>query len=174
MKYIPVAEAIDTEKLRHFIDLARQYRLLMEEQQPVSPTVFLPQMQLLLAALYSAALKLDWIDLQSDVDYELEKIDLEKILEAVAEKIGDYRYYWSVFDPADMQDTAPGCGDLLDDLGDIYKDLQYSLRVFDLHTADSQENALWEFKFDFEKHWGFHCINALRALHFFIQKIENA
>jgi hypothetical protein len=62
----------------------------------------------------------------------------------------------------------------LDDLGDIYKDLQYSLRVFDLQIADSQENALWQFKFDFVKHWGEHCINALRALHFFIQKLENA
>jgi hypothetical protein len=110
MKYIPVSEAIDTEKLRHFIALARQYRLLMEEQQPVSPAVFLPQVQLLLADIYSAALKLDWIDLQSDVDYELDAVDLEKILWVVAEKIGDYRYYWSVFDPADMQNTAPGCG----------------------------------------------------------------
>ncbi|MDO7885441.1 DUF5063 domain-containing protein [Hymenobacter cheonanensis] len=174
MKYISVAEAIGTEKIRHFVALARQYCLLIEDMRPVSAVVFLPQVQQLLSDLYSAALKLDWIDLQSNVDYELGKIDLDKILCIVAEKICDNRYYWSVFDPTDMENTSPSCGDLLDDLGDIYKDLQYSLRVFDLQTADSQENALWEFKFAFDKHWGYHCINALRALHFFIQKIENA
>ena len=169
MRFISIAEAIGTEKLRQFIALARQYCLLIEERQPVSPAVFLPQMQQLLADLYSAALKLDWIDLQSNIDYELEKIDFAKLLRVVAEKVGDYRYYWSVFDPTSMEDTDAGCDDLLYDLGDIYKDLQYSLRVFDLQTVDSQENAVWQFKHDFARHWSRHCVNALRSLHFFVQ-----
>ncbi|MDO7874116.1 DUF5063 domain-containing protein [Hymenobacter sp. ASUV-10] len=172
MKCIPIAEAIGTEKLRQFIVLARRYCALIEAPQPVAPEAFLPEMQQVLAVLYAAALRLDWIDLQSNVDYEVAKIDLQAILVIVAEKVGDNRYYWNVFDPTDMTDEPPVCYDLLDDLGDIYKDLQYSLRVFDLQTADSQENAVWGFNHDFSAHWGQHCINAMRALHFFVQKLE--
>lgn len=168
MKTVTLAEALGTEKLQQFLAIARRYCLFIEDQQPMPPVVFLPQVQQLLLDLYTAALSLDWINLQSKADYETKKIDLPKILRVVAEKLDNSRYYWSVFDPTSESDAEAGCGDLLDDLGDIYKDLACSLIIFDLQTADSQENALWQFKFDFAKHWGDHCINALRALHFFL------
>ncbi|GAB3636942.1 hypothetical protein GCM10027422_25320 [Hymenobacter arcticus] len=174
MKTVRLAEALAAEIFQKFILIARRYCLLIENQQPVTPAVFLPQVQLLLLDLYTAALNLDWIDLQSNIDHKTEEIDLPKILRVVAEKIGDSRYYWSVFDPTSEVDTEAVCGDLLDDLGDIYKDLSHALIVFDLQTIDSQEDAVWRFKFDFVHHWSDHCVNAIRALHYFIQKMEAA
>jgi hypothetical protein len=124
--------------------------------------------QLLLLDLYAAALQLEWVELQHSTDYEIPKIDLTKTLRTLAEKVGSNRYYRSVIDPISEVATEASCGDAWDDLGDIYKDLSYSLIIFDLQRPDSQENAIWQFKYDFAKHWGDHCINALQALHFIL------
>lgn len=171
-EYIPIEQILRTEQLERFIVTARHYCLLIEDKQLVSPEVFLPQTRRVLLDLYSAALSLEWVDLQSNADPEVEKINLPAILHLVADKTGENRFYWSVFDPTSMEETDAGCDDLLDDLGDIYQDLKYSLLLFDLQTNDGLENAVWGFKSDFTTHWGQHCINALRALHYFIQKIE--
>ncbi|RZJ93214.1 MAG: DUF5063 domain-containing protein [Hymenobacter sp.] len=170
MKTLLLAEVLSTEKFWDFISIACQYCLLIESRQPVVSEEFIKEIQKSLLGLYSAALLLDWVDLQTNVEPEVRQINLPLILRAIEEKLATYRYYWSVFNPTDMNDTEPSCDDLHDDLGDIYKDLKYSLLVFDLQTADSQETAVFEFKFDFENHWGSHCINALRALHFFIKE----
>ncbi|RZK36362.1 MAG: DUF5063 domain-containing protein [Hymenobacter sp.] len=173
MKYVPLVEMLGSESFQRFTTLSRHYCLLIESKEPVVPEAFLKQMQQVLLDLYSAALKLEWIDLQTNVEPEVPKTNLPLILRVIEGKLAAYRYYWSVFDPVSMDDIEPSCGDLHDDLGDIYKELKYSLLVFDLQTADSQENAAWQFKNDFVSHWSDHCINALRALHFFIQKVEN-
>ncbi len=34
---------------------------------------------------------------------------------------------------------------------------------------DCKSLSLWKFKFDFDCHWGDHCINALAAVHYFLQ-----
>ena len=173
-KHLPLEQILGTKKLESFIAAARHYCFLVEDKKQVLPQVFLPQIRWALLILYTAALNLEWVNLQSNEDPEVEKIDLPAILQLAANKIGEYRFYWSVFDPTSMEETDAGCDDLLDDLGDIYTDLKYSLSLFDLQTIDGLENAVWSFKFDFSAHWGQHCINALRALHYFIQKIDTA
>jgi hypothetical protein len=47
-----------------------------------------------------------------------------------------------VFDPTKDDDIEPVCGDLLDDLGDIYKDLKNSLLLFDKGTPAEIESAV--------------------------------
>lgn len=125
-----------------------------------------------LLKLYDTALKLQWVDLQSNVEYDdqLDAVEFERILFRLEEKLEDFRYYWHVFDPANDKDPAAVCGDLMDDLSDIYQDLKYSIMIFNLDKQDCKENALWQFKFGFEKHWGYHCIKALGAIHFYLQK----
>lgn len=122
-----------------------------------------------LLKLYELGTNLPWVDLQSNVDYDdkLSDIEFKGLLDNIASKIGDNRFYWHVFDPTNENDKEPVCGDLVDDLGDIYKDLKYSILIFNLNQLDSKENAVWQFKFDFDSHWGDHCINALNAIHFF-------
>ena len=61
--------------------------------------------------------------------FKLEEKEFEKILFFISERL-DNRYYWHVFDPSNQVDTEPVCGDLLDDLGDIYKDLKRSILIF--------------------------------------------
>lgn len=69
-------------------------------------------------------------------------------------------FYWEVFDPFVQEDAV--CGNLADDLSDIALDLQKGMREF---TAGRTGNAVFEWKFGFNGHWGSHAVNALRALH---------
>ncbi len=69
-------------------------------------------------------------------------------------------FYWEVFDP--YEQSEPVCGSLSDDLLDVYRDLQRGLALWD---ADHKKEAVWEWRFNFDFHWGDHAIDALRALH---------
>ena len=114
------------------------------------------------------------VDLQSDKEYEekLSLTDFQAVIFSVAEQLGSAHYYWHVFDPTNDLDTTPVCGDLLDNLGDIYKDLKCSLMIFGLGKEDCEEIALWHLKFDFDAHWSEHCVNALSAMHLYVKKLQ--
>lgn len=132
---------------------------------------FLKKTRQHLLNLYDSALSLPWVDLQSNVEYE-EKLDSDKFDQAVSfinYRLDPIRYYWHVFDPTNEKDLEPVCGDLVDDLQDIYQELKFSILTFNLDKVDCKENALWQFKFSFDRHWDDHCINALSAIHFFLQ-----
>jgi len=143
----------------------------IETFEPETEMIFLVQLQKNLLTLYQAGLNLGWIDLESDVDYEeeLNKDELEKTFHFTAQRL-PIQYYWEIFDPHDKTDNQAVCGDLLDDIIDIYKDIKSVLLILHIGTEDSIGEAIWQFKFYFQAHWGDHCINALRAIHHYLQK----
>jgi hypothetical protein len=121
--------------------------------------------------LYQSALDLPWVDLQSNLEYgeKLNSEEFDKVVSFIADRLGETRYYWHVFDPTKESELDAVCGDLVDDLQDIYQDIKFSFLTFNLDQKECKENALWQFKFDFDKHWDDHCINALSGIHFFLQ-----
>jgi hypothetical protein len=123
-----------------------------------------------LQSLYFGGQKLEFVDLNYNPDFEdvLPKAQLEIILNNLAFRLHN-RFYWHVFEPTKEANISPVCSDLLDDLGDIYKDLKTSLLLFDKETPAGIESAVWKFKWSFDNHWGDHCINVIYALHYFIQ-----
>lgn len=73
---------------------------------------------------------------------------------------GEYDIYWELFDPYEFSDA--GAGSLSDDFLDIYRDLAPGLVLYE---AGREGRAAWEWRFNFEIHWGRHAVAALRALH---------
>lgn len=72
-----------------------------------------------------------------------------------------FEVYWEVFDP--YVDEAPVAGELSDDLLDVYFDVK---RGLDLWQSNAPRTAaIWQWRFDFDHHWGDHAVDALRALH---------
>ena len=75
--------------------------------------------------------------------------------------------YWEVFDP--YEEGAPVGGSLSDDLLDVYGDLRRGLALWEqggvTKRGELRIAAIWEWRFQFEIHWGDHAIDALRALH---------
>ena len=70
--------------------------------------------------------------------------------------------YSEVFDPYDREDHEPVVGSLSDDLLDVYRDIRGGLWSWE---TDATANAIWEWRFSFDTHWGDHAADALRALH---------
>jgi len=162
----------DSEDVFNFINVARSYCTFIESYQSKNVKEFLLVMQNNLLALYQAGNKLPHIDLQEDAEFEkdIDNEFLERVIVHTVNRLMDCRYYLHLFNPTDESDKDVVYGDLLDDIGDIYKDLKRSLLIFDIGTDVSKENAVWQFKFDFSNHWGDHCINAIYASHYFLRK----
>jgi hypothetical protein len=162
---------IDQTDIKDFLLTAREYCSFIELTDKTG-NEFLKQLQNLLLKLYQQARAIPWTTVTHREDAEVEFLNTkyEHIFKQMADKIGDDRFYWTVFDPTDDKDTEAVCGDLADDIGDIYRDIKRSLLTFDRETLASKERAIWDLKFLFEKHWGQHSIDALRTIHFLLEK----
>jgi hypothetical protein len=162
---------IEQQQTKDFLTISRDFCAFIESIDK-SGDDYLRQLQTILLTLYQRAIYLPWttLELNQEFQVDLTKAEIESILRKLADKIGDDRYYWLVFDPTDDNDTESVCGDLVDDIGDTYKEVKRGLLVFDLGTMASKEHGIWELKFLFEKHWGQHTIDALRTIHFLLEE----
>jgi hypothetical protein len=70
--------------------------------------------------------------------------------------------YGEVFNPLIVPPEEPVLGSLSDDITDIYRDVVTGLREYE---AGRRTQALWEWGFGFQAHWGEHATGAIRALH---------
>ena len=73
-----------------------------------------------------------------------------------------FNTYGEVFDPLRIPPEAPVIGMLSDDIADIYRDVVTGLRAY---HAGRRAQAVWEWRFNFNVHWGEHATGAIRALH---------
>jgi hypothetical protein len=74
------------------------------------------------------------------------------------------QHYSEIFSPLVPPDE-PVVGDLADDLVAIYRDVALGLH---LHGRGCVDDALWQWGFGFQMHWGQHASSAIRALHCYL------
>ena len=164
---------ISTEYFKSFINSTRKFCSYIESIQNEN---YLIELQRLLMEIYTNAMNLKTIELESNVEFQERLNDKEfgSIKTRTSNSLGEAQVYWTIFDPTEnvFGEEKGVMGDLLDDIMDIYKDLKYQLMIFDLNTDDSIENAVWGFKFDFWYHWSNHAIDAMRTIHYVIEKTE--
>ena len=142
------------EQAKEFYKLADEFCCFIAENVITIDKV--PNLMKLLMTLYVSAMNLP--------DTEPETTDSSSdIAEAVSFRIGDQisTTYWEVFDPYVYED--PVCGDLTEDLSHIAKDLKKGMNEY---KAGRIGNAIFEWRFGLNNHWGLHIVDALRALHF--------
>ena len=145
---------MNKNKAKEFYEQADEYCRFITEN--VITTDKVPNLMKLLMTLYVSAMNLP--------DTEPETTDSSSdIAEAVSFRIGGQisTTYWEVFDPYVYED--PVCGDLTDDLSDIAEDLKKGMNEY---KAGRIGNAIFEWRFGLNNHWGLHIVDALRALHF--------
>jgi len=166
-----IEKIIESKETKDFLRIVREFCAFVESSEKTDKE-FLRQLQSLLLVLYHHAISLSWTSLDHNEEFadKLSKEEQKDILKIISDKIGEGRFYWDVFDPTNDKDTEPVCGDLVDDLGDIYKDVKKGLLNFDLGTIASKDQAVWDWKFGFEKHWGQHAIDALRTIHYLLEE----
>lgn len=120
----------------------------------------------LTAELFAAALLLP--------DAEPADVDAPSLSEEQRIYVGErlrsfpFQYYWEIFHPITETAEEPVCGDIADDLGDIYFDVKSGLLIY----TTSEQAAVWQWRMTFGFHWGKHATSALRALYAYEPAVE--
>ncbi|MDY5730901.1 MAG: DUF5063 domain-containing protein [Eubacteriales bacterium] len=138
---------------RRFYKLADEYRCFVAENVVTADAV--PALIEMLMTLYISAMSLPATESETN---ELSSDISEAVSIRFSEQIPTM--YWEIFDP--YVDEEPVCGDLLDDLSDIAADLRDGMKEYE---AGRFGNAIFEWKFGLNNHWGQHIVDALKALH---------
>jgi len=167
---ISLNKILATKAFQNFVEAAKDFCLLIESKQSDNPNDFLQTIKKHLCTLYVLGLDLPCLYLSSDLDLNVDLSDTEKktIRQFISERV-PFSYYWIVLNPVDMQNDADvGCGDLLDDLEEIYCDIKCGLIMLDKKDFSAKENGVWKLKFDYDNHWNEHCIEAIHVIHNYI------
>jgi hypothetical protein len=145
-------------EVMHFAEVSRRY-CVWAEADPGGAQESMRQARLLLADLHLAAVRLPDLGIGKDIDAP--DIPEDEWLR-VCQNFGalPVTTYLDVFNP--LKDTEPVTNSLFDDLSDIYRDLKRGLLLFESqHPID----ATWDWRFNFQIHWGQHLVGAQRAIH---------
>ena len=156
-----------------FVERIKNFCAFIETHQSNDYKSFLETTQKQLIEFYSYGRTLPNFDLPNNRNIEefgITDKDIKHILSFIGDRLRD-PFYWVVFDPTNHDDTASVCGDLVEDLGDIYKDLKTFLIGFEQRDEDVKQNALWHLKWSFHNHWSDHCIDAIYAIHYFRKRL---
>jgi hypothetical protein len=82
-----------------------------------------------------------------------------------------FNYYPDIDDITEIETPSTSLGDVADDLADIYRDLKAGLWLYE---QGYESEAIYEWKYHFNFHWGIHAVNAMNALHSYasLKRIE--
>lgn len=161
---------LEGKETQVFLKAARNFTQLVENKE-IDLQIFYVEIHKSLSELYYAGLSLKTVQLvhsneEIELDVNLKQRLREQNVNLIA-SLGKECFYWEVFDPAYEKENEPTQAWLVDDVADIYADLKEELyKIDEIGTNRAIEDALWQLKFGFTAHWGNHCINAIRALHY--------
>jgi hypothetical protein len=176
-----ILEFLNRDTTREFLGAAKKFVKILEDRT-LTKEAFLKLSHSALIDIYSAGHKLQEIELKysgPDSDFDKEEI-FDNQNAGLISDLGEEAFYWEVFDPTysehngepksglTITDRDASQGWLVDDYGDIYRDLKIELtKIETIGSDEAVEDALWQLKFGFHNHWGGHAINAMRYLHYY-------
>ncbi|MCC7408663.1 MAG: DUF5063 domain-containing protein [Phycisphaeraceae bacterium] len=123
-----------------------------------------------LARLHLAVLPLRWADCVKHTEQVHVACDFRAVLQALGQTLGeDLRaiYQSHMSDEPDAEDkcSADRAFILDDDLAEIYEELHRGLAHWQSGTSLGQSNAVWEWRWCFDQHWGEHLFRAMTTIH---------
>lgn len=164
-----INKLLSARETQLFLQKAKRFISILETKT-IDNSNFLNEVRKNLSELYSSGLSL----LNTKLIHSNENTSFEIEFNTIAISNNLHRtisendaFYTLIHDPFDKTTKKPIQGWLIDDLVDIYLDLKEAIyKIEEITTNESIEDALYELKFGFHYHWGNHCINALKALHY--------
>lgn len=148
-----------------FVAKAKRFMADIESVKTVSRNEFLSRLQRSLADLYALGIRLPVIEFDTETDLPESLRRAGSVwLDPIRNTLKERDRYWEVFDPTKKDE--PNMPSLADELTDIYSDVKEGLAIPDY--GGSVAEALWTLQLSFISHWGFHAIDALRAIHWLV------
>jgi hypothetical protein len=154
----------DESPISTFRVLAESYCAFIDSSESLERGEFVWQLAEHLVGLYAAGMRLPFPGGDDDFDApaSMTSEEWQELYQRLGSKLGNVAFYSVMFDPYELGAT-PVTGSLADDAADIYRDLRVGLNV--IESEGGLDNAVWEWRFGFDNHWGKHAAEALLALH---------
>jgi hypothetical protein len=156
--------AIGEDLVEAFRSLAESYCALVEQIEQLEPDEILRRLSVLLPTLIAKATELP--ELEPTEGYNAPEISHAAWSErfaAIESTLGHLGGYWTTMEVRSASEPDVVSLPVADDLADIWRDLRGGLDTLTDHGTVA--DAVWEWRFNFEIHWGAHAIEALRAVH---------
>jgi len=159
-------------RLNDFLDAAEKYCAYCDVVLP-DREEWCRELLTSLVALYRSALLVpvmealdDDADIKPPIDVSNE--EWRAVYSRLQTAFGIRQFYWSI-PPSNgfkEQPPEPVCGDLADDLADIYREVCPTVRAFRWHNGAAVRSALFDcITVGLASHWGMHAVDAMRELH---------
>ena len=165
-----IQEFLERDTTQNFLNAAHQFIELLE-LEIINRDDFFKRAHMALIDLYASGHKFEEIELKlekKELDFNKSISFENKNLNQIS-TLGYDTKYRKVFNPINKNVHELIQGDIALDFEDIYCDLKNELEKMKIGTNEAVEDALWQMKFSFTMHWGNHCIDALRAMHYLSQ-----
>ena len=161
------------DSVKAFVAAAERYCTLLENHKDYMAYEFLREVANALASLYLAALNLQEPELDEEDEPPLRVTYEPKDFSAIRTKLGQYDIYSLVYDPYDTSRKENITFTVTSDLTEIYHDLSKYFNTYREGTLSESREALWQWQFQFEIHWGLHILHVLHAIHWLISDSQH-
>ncbi len=160
-------EVIYSNHTIDFVKIALEFCGWVENVRQNDKETFIDQGVKILPMLY---LKVSFVppveeDYNSDLEQGVVEEMYAKVLNGVADLLGDDDLYLETFHPDMQYSDAPIAVTISEDLADIYQDLGNFIFVFKNGQKETMNDSLAACMESFKEYWGQKLVNALRALH---------
>ncbi|MBS1494531.1 MAG: DUF5063 domain-containing protein [Bacteroidetes bacterium] len=170
-------EILESENFQSFLKSVKDVIEFFERGHYGDYEIFVFEVRKKLLTYYSAAIDLEEVEQNDEAEYfhsfKIEKELTKAVHEKSEEVLKENQWYIDTFNPVEVDGQKPTGGWLVDDFEDIYKDLKENIVLLEDKKETAYEYVIWNFRYSFLIHTGQHCIDAIRALHFLIERILN-
>jgi len=151
------------ELMEKFRAAAKKFIEDVDAAPQTETNTFLANVGRSMAELYSVALSLPAVEPETngadEAPFQTDKF--HELRRSLQRTIGSLDTYWQIFDST--QKEEPAQGSLSGDISEIYFDLKQGLELD--KTGAPKSDILFDWRLDFQHHWGRHLLAALAAIH---------
>ena len=167
--------------LTAFAEVADEYCRFIEKLHDGKPAGLYGRLEALLSRLHQAILPVQ-MEMTDKEHPEFDELDLahdqragiSRSIHAATVDDCEQLQQWHNEIATEASDSDTGAVDsedgfrawmLFDDLSDVYGDLAYGLTLWQEGTLDHLAEAAWQWRYNYETHWGEHLFRAMLTVH---------
>ncbi len=173
-------EELKVKEITEFINACADYCEIIENFEKYTVKEFLYNIQKTLVNYYLKGFNLPNCCRSGKISFDKKEIRKQSkfgyYLKMLSEYLKNVEPYFSNFNPYpdsdEIEEKEVTSQSLSNDLSEIYHDIKSNLLVFRNNSIPDQQDAIWQFKFDWQGHTGDHWTFAVRAIHWKLQEIR--
>ncbi len=159
-----------SKEVIEFVTVANETCSFLEQCDSLEVSDFMGKLMKILPLLYLKASLLPTVEPNFEDGNEkfVSEGDWFFIKNKVQKLTGRFDQYPDIFDPNQPVEYEEKVSSISENLSDIYQDIKDFLMLYRISTDEIMNDAVWEVKMNFDRYWGQHLVNALRAVHYLV------